>query len=177
MVGRCLVRNFSTTSRPALRAAASGGRPRAGNDTTVTQRPASPNAAGWRSAPGLSHLRQASDGAMDSRSLGVGTGREALSQKLRLHRRVRGSSFGNGLEVGALLPGYRASHRLTEPIERTSFPNDLESRHTYKRREAPQGLPHYRQLYTGTQAMLYSSVAVVGSPSYKVLLLMMMTGP
>ena len=45
----------------------------------------------------------------DSRSLGVGTGREALSQKLRLHRRVRGSSFGNGLEVGVLLPGYRAS--------------------------------------------------------------------
>jgi hypothetical protein len=87
------------------------------------------------------------------------------------------SSFGNGLEVGIFLPSYRASHRLTEPIERTSFPSDRESRHTYKRREAPQGLPHYRQLYTGTQAMLYSSVAVVGSPSYKVLLLMMMTGP
>ena len=49
--------------------------------------------------------------------------REALSQKLRLHRCVRGSSFGNGLEVGVLLPGYRASHRLTELIERTSFPS------------------------------------------------------
>ena len=31
-----LVRSFSTTSRPALRAAASGGRPRAGSDTTGT---------------------------------------------------------------------------------------------------------------------------------------------
>ena len=92
-----------------LRAAVSSGRPRAGNDTTVTQRPASPNAASWRSAPGPSHFRQASDGAMDSRNLGVGTAREALSQKLKPHRRVRGSSFGNGLEVGALLPGYRAS--------------------------------------------------------------------
>ena len=89
----------------------------------------------------------------------------------------RGSSFGNGLEVRVLLPGDRASHRLTKLIERTSSPSDPESRHTYRRREAPQGLPHYRQLYTGTQAMLYSSVAVVGSPSYKVLLLMMMTGP
>jgi hypothetical protein len=32
-----LVRSFSTTSRPALRAAASGGRPRAGNDPTGTE--------------------------------------------------------------------------------------------------------------------------------------------
>jgi hypothetical protein len=31
------VRSFSTNSRPALRAAASGGRPRAGNDTTGTE--------------------------------------------------------------------------------------------------------------------------------------------
>ena len=36
------VRSFSTNSRPALRAAASGGRPRAGSDTTVTAEPASP---------------------------------------------------------------------------------------------------------------------------------------
>jgi hypothetical protein len=42
---RFVVRSFSTNSRPALRAAASGGRPRAGTDTTVAQRPASPNAA------------------------------------------------------------------------------------------------------------------------------------
>jgi hypothetical protein len=31
-----VVRSFSTNSRPALRAAASGGRPRAGNDPTGT---------------------------------------------------------------------------------------------------------------------------------------------
>jgi hypothetical protein len=31
-----VVRSFSTNSRPALRAAACGGRPRAGSDTTVT---------------------------------------------------------------------------------------------------------------------------------------------
>jgi hypothetical protein len=31
-------------SRPALRAAASGGRPRAGSDTMVTREPASPSA-------------------------------------------------------------------------------------------------------------------------------------
>src|SRR5215211_271178 len=55
------VRSFSTTSRPALRAAAYGGRPRAGNDTTVTQRPASPNAAGCRSARGPRHFRQVAD--------------------------------------------------------------------------------------------------------------------
>jgi hypothetical protein len=42
-----VVTTFSTTSRPALRAAACGGRPRAGSDTTVTGEPASPsNAAG-----------------------------------------------------------------------------------------------------------------------------------
>jgi hypothetical protein len=35
-------RSFSTNSRPALRAAACGGRPRAGSDTTVTGEPASP---------------------------------------------------------------------------------------------------------------------------------------
>ena len=35
-------RSFSTNSRPALRAAACGGRPRAGSDTTATGRPASP---------------------------------------------------------------------------------------------------------------------------------------
>jgi hypothetical protein len=33
------VRTFPTSSRPALRAAACGGRPRAGNDTTVTVEP------------------------------------------------------------------------------------------------------------------------------------------
>ena len=38
-----LVISFSTNSRPALRAAASGGRPRAGNDTTATGEPASPS--------------------------------------------------------------------------------------------------------------------------------------
>ncbi len=32
-----LVRSFSTTSRPALRAAACGGRPRAGSDATVAR--------------------------------------------------------------------------------------------------------------------------------------------
>jgi hypothetical protein len=37
-----LVRTFSTNSRPALRAAACGGRPRAGSDTTATGEPASP---------------------------------------------------------------------------------------------------------------------------------------
>ena len=31
-----VVRSFSTNSRPALRAAACGGRPRAGSDTTAT---------------------------------------------------------------------------------------------------------------------------------------------
>ena len=40
------VRSFSTTSRPALRAAACGGRPRAGNHTTVAVKPAHP-AASW----------------------------------------------------------------------------------------------------------------------------------
>jgi hypothetical protein len=39
-----VVRSFSTNSRPALRAAASGGRPRAGSDTTAPREPASPNA-------------------------------------------------------------------------------------------------------------------------------------
>jgi hypothetical protein len=38
-----LVRSFSTTSRPALRAAASGGRPRAGNDTVRAGEPAPPS--------------------------------------------------------------------------------------------------------------------------------------
>jgi hypothetical protein len=36
------VRSFSTSSRPALRTAACGGRPRAGNDTTAPGEPASP---------------------------------------------------------------------------------------------------------------------------------------
>ena len=31
---------------------------------------------------------------------------------------------------GSRGPGYRASHRLTELIERTSFPSGRESRHT-----------------------------------------------
>jgi hypothetical protein len=43
---RFVVRNFSTNSRPALRAAACGGRPRAGNDTTGTEEPASPSRQG-----------------------------------------------------------------------------------------------------------------------------------
>jgi hypothetical protein len=37
---RFAVRSFSTNSRPALRAAACGGRPRAGDDATVTGEPA-----------------------------------------------------------------------------------------------------------------------------------------
>jgi hypothetical protein len=37
-----VVRTFSTNSRPALRAAARGGRPRAGSDATATGEPASP---------------------------------------------------------------------------------------------------------------------------------------
>jgi hypothetical protein len=41
-----VVTTFSTTSRPALRAAACGGRPRAGNDTTGTGEPASPSRQG-----------------------------------------------------------------------------------------------------------------------------------
>ena len=40
------VRSFSTTSRPALRAAACGGRPRAGSDTTITAEPTSPSTQG-----------------------------------------------------------------------------------------------------------------------------------
>jgi len=36
---RFVVRSFSTNSRPALRAAACGGRPRAGNTTTATGAP------------------------------------------------------------------------------------------------------------------------------------------
>ena len=103
-------------------------------------------------------------GAVDSPSLGVGTGRETLSQKLRLNRRVRGSSFGNGLEVGVLLPAYRASHQLTELIERTSFPSDHESRHTFiKRQEAPKGLPLHRH-YVGTQTKSYVTVRSSRSP-------------
>ena len=43
---RFVVRTFSTNSRPALRAAASGGRPRAGNDPTVTGEPALPFTSG-----------------------------------------------------------------------------------------------------------------------------------
>ena len=40
------VRTFSTNLRPALRAAACGGRPRAGSDPTVTGAPASPSTPG-----------------------------------------------------------------------------------------------------------------------------------
>jgi hypothetical protein len=40
------VRTFSSTSRPALRAAACGGRPRAGNDTTEIGEPAPPSTSG-----------------------------------------------------------------------------------------------------------------------------------
>ena len=46
------VRSFHTSSRPALRAAACGGRPRAGNDTTATGEPASP------STPRIAQLRR-----------------------------------------------------------------------------------------------------------------------
>jgi hypothetical protein len=49
---RVAVRTFSTPSRPALRAAACGGRPRAGSDTTATGRPASPS-----TPPGRYHQR------------------------------------------------------------------------------------------------------------------------
>jgi hypothetical protein len=41
--GELRVRTFSTNSRPALRAAACGGRPRAGSDTTVTGQLALPS--------------------------------------------------------------------------------------------------------------------------------------
>src|SRR5215213_5845364 len=44
--GEVRVRTFSTDSRPALRAAACGGRPRAGSDATVTGVPASPSRRG-----------------------------------------------------------------------------------------------------------------------------------
>jgi hypothetical protein len=43
---RFLVRSFSTNSRPALRAAACGGRPRAGSDTMVTGIPTNPPCGG-----------------------------------------------------------------------------------------------------------------------------------
>ena len=46
-------RLFSTPSRPALRAAASGGRPRAGNDTTGTGEPAHPLRAAHRYRSGV----------------------------------------------------------------------------------------------------------------------------
>jgi hypothetical protein len=39
---RFVRRSFSTNSRPALRAAACGGRPRAGSDATVTGEPTAP---------------------------------------------------------------------------------------------------------------------------------------
>jgi hypothetical protein len=39
-------RLFSTPSKPALRAAACGGRPRADNDTTITGTPTSPSIQG-----------------------------------------------------------------------------------------------------------------------------------
>src|SRR4029450_10355794 len=41
-----LVRSLSTSSRPALRAAASGGRPRAGGDAAATGEPTSPTRQG-----------------------------------------------------------------------------------------------------------------------------------
>jgi hypothetical protein len=173
-----LVGSFSTTSRPVLRAAACGGRPRAGNDTTVIQRPASPNAAGWRSARGPRHFRQVSDGAVDSRSLGAGAGREALSHKLKLHRRIRGSSFGNGLEVGIFLPSYRASHRLTEPSRGRASQVIVNLSTPIETAGGPGGPPVVAACAyaDGTQAMLYSSVAVVGSPSVRVLLSTRMIG-
>jgi hypothetical protein len=43
---RFVVRSFSTNSRPALRAAACGGRPRAGSTATGTGAPASPSTSG-----------------------------------------------------------------------------------------------------------------------------------
>jgi hypothetical protein len=43
---RFVVRTFWTNSRPALRAAACCGRPRAGNDTMGTGAPASPSQTG-----------------------------------------------------------------------------------------------------------------------------------
>jgi hypothetical protein len=52
-------RSFSTPSRPALRAAACGGRPRAGSDAAVTGAPASPSRRGGAEAlqtmPGRPH--------------------------------------------------------------------------------------------------------------------------
>jgi hypothetical protein len=41
----CAREEFSTSSRPALRAATSGGRPPAGSDTTVAGEPAPPSMA------------------------------------------------------------------------------------------------------------------------------------
>jgi len=77
------VRTFSTSSRPALRAAACGGRPRAGNDMTVTERPASPNAVGWGSAQGPRHFRPVSDGRPWTH--------RALASALVVRRSVRSS--------------------------------------------------------------------------------------
>jgi hypothetical protein len=62
-------RSFSTTSRPALRAAACGGRPRAGSTTTGTEAPASPSTPGatkhqrrrTKAFPGLKALRRAAE--------------------------------------------------------------------------------------------------------------------
>jgi len=53
-----LVRSFSSTSRPALRAAACGGRPRAGNDTTATGEPASPSTPRLLSYAGFATAHQ-----------------------------------------------------------------------------------------------------------------------
>jgi hypothetical protein len=57
---RFVVRSFSTNSRPALRAAACGGRPRAGGDTAVTGKRASPSPPGQATAattaPAQAHL-------------------------------------------------------------------------------------------------------------------------
>ena len=80
-------------SRPALRAAACGGRPRAGNDTTVTQRPASPNAAGCRSARGPSTSGRYPTGPCTH---------EALASALVVRRLVRTSDASVAVPSGTI---------------------------------------------------------------------------
>jgi hypothetical protein len=73
--GEVRVRSFSTNSRPALRAATSGGLPRAGNDTTVTGQRTSPYTAGdpvaeASNSPTIHHSRPRCWGARPTRGSG-----------------------------------------------------------------------------------------------------------
>jgi ketosteroid isomerase-like protein len=78
------VRSSSTTSRPALRAAASGGRPRAGSDPTATGRPTSPSP----SRVGSTNGDATRDVEADCRPLvsGVGVGEADLYKESSEHR-------------------------------------------------------------------------------------------